>query len=79
MKWGFGIFELENRVRNHDDVSFRVSNWGIFILSIVQGNNFNMKRKNKHCMVSMDEKFFLKKVEVTRLIGRFFPLTAIEG
>ena len=28
---------------------------------------------------SMDEKFLLKKIEVTRFIGRFFPLTTLEG
>ena len=27
---------------------------------------------------NMDEKFFLKKIEVTRFIGRLFPLTTIE-
>ena len=28
---------------------------------------------------SMDEKFFLKKIEVTRFIGRLLALTTIEG
>ena len=28
---------------------------------------------------SMDEKIFLKKIEVTRFIGRLFPLATIEG
>ena len=27
----------------------------------------------------MDEKLFLKKIEVTKVIGRLFPLTTIEG
>ena len=27
---------------------------------------------------SMDERFFLNKIEVTRFIGRLFPLTSIE-
>ena len=26
----------------------------------------------------MDERFFLNKIEVTRFIGRLFPLTSIE-
>ena len=27
----------------------------------------------------MDKRFFLKKIEVTGFIGRFFPLTTLEG
>ena len=28
---------------------------------------------------NMDEKFFLKKIDITRFIGRLFPLTTIVG
>ena len=27
----------------------------------------------------MEKRFFLKKIEVTRFIGKLFPLTTIEG
>ena len=40
---------------------------------------FANRRSLEECSNSKDEKFFLKKIEVTRFIGRLFTLTTIEG
>ena len=40
---------------------------------------FANRRSLEECSKSMDEKFFLKKIEVTRFIGRLFTWTTIEG
>ena len=39
---------------------------------------FTNRRSLDESSNSMDEKFFLKKMQVTRCIGRLFPLITIE-
>ena len=72
-------------ILNHLNVSNRV---------IIFNSNVSMSFKKQHtntlyCFAnrgsldessnSMDEKFFLKKIEVTRFVSRLFPLTTIQG
>ena len=40
---------------------------------------FANRRSFNESSNSIDEKFFLKKIELTRFIGRFLPFTNIEG
>ena len=74
-----------NRVSVHSNVSNQI------LLTIANvSKSFKKQHTNTlHCFEnkysldessnSMDEKFFLKKIEVTRFIGRLLALTTIEG
>ena len=73
-----------NRVSVHSNVSNQ-----ILLINSNASKSFKKPHTNTlHCFEnrrsldessnSMDEKFFLKKIEFTRFIGRSFPLTIIE-
>ena len=73
-----------NRVSVHSNVSNQI----LLINSNVRKYFKKPHTNTMHCFenrgsldgssISMDEKFFLKKIEFTRFIGRLFPLNIIE-